>query len=252
MVRAARTAASCVLAISAAACSGSARSDADAMPAGTAGTGTAGTTQTGLTAQEQKDGWRLLFDGKTLNGWRGYGMQTMPAGWSVVDGTLTRTAQAADIITTDKFRNFDLQLEWKIAPGGNSGIFYRAVEGDGPIYHYAPEYQILDDQAHADGGSDLTSAGANYGLHPAPRGVVKPVGEWNTARIVVQGNHVEHWLNGQKIVDYELGSPDWKQRVAKSKFNEWPDYGKAAEGHIGLQEHGNEVSYRNIKLRVLP
>jgi hypothetical protein len=247
MVRAARTAASCLLAVSAVACSGPARTDADAMPAGAAGT-----MQNGLTARERQEGWRLLFDGQTLTGWRGYGTQTMPAGWAVVNGALTRTGQAADIITTDTFRNFDLQLEWKIAPGGNSGIFYRAVEGDGPIYHYAPEYQILDDQAHADGGSDLTSAGANYGLHPAPRGIVKPVGEWNTARIVVQRNRVEHWLNGQKIVDYELGSPDWQQRVAKSKFNEWPKYGKAEQGHIGLQEHGSEVSFRNIKLRVLP
>jgi Domain of Unknown Function (DUF1080) len=248
MVRAARIAASCLLAVSAVACSGPARTDADAMPAAE----TAATMQNALTAREQQEGWRLLFDGKTLNGWRGYGMQTMPAGWSVVDGALTRTAEAGDIVTTDRFRNFDLQLEWKIAPGGNSGIFYRAIEGDGPIYHYAPEYQILDDQAHNDGRSDLTSAGANYGLHPAPRGVVKPVGEWNTTRIVVHGNHVEHWLNGQKIVDYELGSADWQQRVAKSKFNEWPSYGKATEGYIGLQEHGSEVAYRNVKLRVLP
>ena len=247
MVRAARIAALCLLAGSAAACAGPGRTEADAMPAGQQRA-----VQGGLTAQEQQEGWRLLFDGQTLSGWRGYRKQTMPAGWAVVDGALTRTSQADDIITTEQFRNFDLQLEWKIASGGNSGIFYRAVEGDGPIYHYAPEYQILDDQAHQDGRSDLTSAGANYALHPAPRGVVKPVGEWNTARILVHGNHVEHWLNGQKIVDYELGSPDWKQRVAKSKFNEWPDYGKAAQGHIGLQEHGSWVAYRNIKLRVLP
>src|SRR5919106_3694598 len=230
MVRAARIAAVCLLAGSAAACAGPGRTEADAMPAGQQSA-----VQGRLTAQEQQEGWRLLFDGQTLSGWRGYRKQTMPAGWAVVDGALTRTSQADDIITTEQFRNFDLQLEWQIAPGGNSGIFYGAVEGDGPIYHYAPEYQILDDQVHRDGQSDLTSAGANYALHPAPRGVVKPVGEWNTARIVVHGNHVEHWLNGQKIVDYELGSPDWKQRVAKSKFNEWPDYGKAAQGHIGLQ-----------------
>ena len=205
-----------------------------------------------LTPQEQRDGWRLLFDGQTLNGWRGYRMQTMPAGWAAVDGALTRSARAEDIITTEQFRNFDLQLDWNVAPGGNSGIFYRAVESADPIYYSAPEYQILDDAAHQDGRSDLTSAGANYALHPAPRGVVKPAGEWNTARIVVQGNHVEHWLNGQKIVDYELGSADWQQRVAKSKFNEWSAYGKAAQGYIGLQEHGSWVAYRNIKLRVLP
>jgi hypothetical protein len=215
-----------------------------------AGQGVAGANR--LTAQEQEEGWRLLFDGQTLTGWRGYGMQTMPEGWAVVDGSLTRTAPAADIVTTGQFRNFDLQLEWKIAPGGNSGIFYRAVETSDPIYHNAPEYQILDDNVHQDGRSQLTSAGANYALHPAPRGVVRPVGEWNTARIVVQGNHVEHWLNGQKIVEYELGSSDWQQRVANSKFTEWPGYGKAAQGHIGLQEHGSWIAYRNVKLRVLP
>jgi hypothetical protein len=246
MVRAARTAASCLLVVSAA-CTGTSRTDDEAMPAAEAAV-----APNRLTTREQQEGWRLLFDGQTLNGWRGYGMQTMPAGWAAVDGALTRSARAEDIITTDQFRNFDLRLEWKIAPGGNSGIFYRAVETSDPIYYSAPEYQILDDLAHQDGGSDLTSAGANYGLHPAPRGVVKPAGEWNSARILVQGNHVEHWLNGQKIVDYELGSPDWQQRVAKSKFNEWPGYGKAAQGHIGLQEHGSWVAYRNIKIRVLP
>ena len=247
MVRAARIAASGVLAVAAAACTISARTDADGMPAAQAVT-----SLNRLTAREQQEGWRLLFDGQILNGWRGYRMQTMPAGWAAVDGALTRTAPADDIITTEQFRNFDLQLEWNIAPGGNSGIFYRAIETNDPIYHSAPEYQILDDQAHQDGRSDLTSAGANYGLHPAPDGVVKPAGEWNSARILVQGNHVEHWLNGKKIVEYELGSPDWQQRVAKSKFNEWPGYGKAAQGHIGLQEHGSWVAYRNIKIRVLP
>lgn len=247
MPRAARTAACSLLAVLAAACGGPARTDADPMT-----TSQAVAAPNRLTAQEQQAGWRLLFDGQTLNGWRGYGMQTMPAGWAAVDGALTRTAQAEDIITTEQFRNFDLQLEWKIAPGGNSGIFYRAVETSDPIYYSAPEYQILDDPAHQDGQSDLTSAGANYALHAAPRGLVKPAGEWNTARIVMQGNHVEHWLNGQKIVDYELGSADWQQRVAKSKFNEWPAYGKAAQGYIGLQEHGSWVAYRNIKLRVLP
>jgi hypothetical protein len=248
MVRAARRIAACSLVVLAApACSGSTRTDADTMPASSSA---AAANQ--LTTRELQDGWRLLFDGRTLNGWRGYGKQTMPPGWAAVDGALTRTAEAADIVTTEQFRNFDLQLEWKIAPGGNSGIFYRAVESADPIYYSGPEYQILDDQVHRDGQSDLTSSGANYALHPAPRGVVKPVGEWNSARIVVRGNHVEHWLNGQKIVDYELGSADWQQRVAKSKFNEWPAYGKAAQGYIGLQEHGSWVAFRNIKLRVLP
>ena len=202
-----------------------------------------------LTAEEKAAGWRLLFDGKTTNGWRAYNGTGMPDGWQVVDGALTRVAPAADIITTEKFRDFELSLEWKVQAGGNSGIFYRAVEGLDYIFQGAPEYQVLDDERHADGKSELTSAGSNYALHRAPRGVVRPAGQWNEARIVVKGNHVEHWLNGRKIVDYELGSDAWKQLVARSKFANWKQYGLAAEGHIGLQEHGDFVAFRNIKIR---
>jgi hypothetical protein len=155
-------------------------------------------------------------------------------------------------VTQDQFRNFELSIDWKIAPGGNSGIFYRAAPGSKEIYYSAPEMQVLDDARHPDGQSPLTSAGAAYGLYPAPRGVVKPAGQWNTARILVNGNHVEHWLNGRKIVSYELGSVDWLQRVANSKFKAWPEYGKATEGYIGVQEHGSRVAFRNIKMVVLP
>jgi hypothetical protein len=204
-----------------------------------------------LTPQEERDGWRLLFDGKTTNGWRGYRMTTMPAGWEVVDGALTRVGRSRDIVTTEQYKDFDLQLEWKTNAGGNSGIFYRAVETDGPIYHSAPEYQLLDDNGHADGRNELTSAGSNYALNPVPRGVVKPVGEWNTTRIVVRGNHVEHWLNGQKVVEYEFGSADWKEGVAKSKFNEWKDYGQSPTGFIGLQGDHGWVAFRNIKIKTL-
>lgn len=205
-----------------------------------------------LSDDERAAGWRLLFDGTSLAGWRGYDRATMPAGWEARDGMLVRASQAADIITTERFRNFELALEWMVHAGGNSGIFYRAAEGQPAIYMSAPEMQVLDDAVHQDGRSPLTSAGANYGLYPAPRGVVRPAGEWNTARVVVNGNHVQHWLNGQRVVDYELHSADWKARVAASKFREWPAYGQAAEGHIGLQEHGDYVAFRNIKLRVLP
>jgi hypothetical protein len=112
--------------------------------------------------------------------------------------------------------------------------------------------QVLDDAGHPDGKSPLTSAGADYALYPAPLGVVRPAGEWNDVGLIVRGNHVEHWLNGTKVVDYELGSPDWEQRVKASKFAEWPTYGRAASGHIALQDHGDWVAYRNIKIRVLP
>ena len=204
-----------------------------------------------LTAEERAAGWRLLFDGRTTDGWRGYMRDAMPDGWQAVDGELTRVAAGGDIITTDTFSDFELALEWKVGPGGNSGVFYRAIEGPELIYHSAPEMQVLDDAGHRDGGSPLTSAGSNYGLDPAPRGVVKPAGEWNAARVVVEGNRVEHWLNGEKVVEYELGSPAWLEKVANSKFNEWPEYGKAREGFIGLQDHGDRVAFRNIKVREL-
>lgn len=204
-----------------------------------------------LTEAERAGGWRLLFDGESLEGWRGYNRPDRPAGWEAVDGTLARTGPGGDIITEEPFEDFELAVEWRLEPGGNSGIFYRAAEGEEWIYHSAPEYQVLDDDGHPDGQSPLTSAGSNYGLHPAPRGVVRPVGEWNEARIVVEGDRVEHWLNGTRVVEYELGSPDWEERVADSKFSQWPAYGQADRGHIGLQDHGDPVWYRNIKIRVI-
>ena len=203
-----------------------------------------------LTDQERLAGWRLLFDGTSAAGWRSYQNATAPiGGWQAVDGALTRVGNAGDIITSESFKDFELQLEWKLRPRGNSGIFYRVAEGSEAMYYSGPEMQVLDDNGHPDGQSELTSAGAGYGLYPAPRGVVKPVGEWNAVRIVVKGNHVEHWLNGRKIVEYELGSPDWLERVKNSKFKQWPEYGRAAEGHIGLQDHGDWVAFRNIKIR---
>ncbi len=205
-----------------------------------------------LSDAERAAGWELLFDGKTTDGWRGYMMETMPDGWQVVDGELTRVGRGPDIITVQQFENFDLTMEWKVERGGNSGVFFRAIEGPDRIYYAAPEMQILDDENHADGRSPLTSVGSNYALHPAPRGLARPVGEWNSSRILVDGNHVQHWLNGVRTVEYELGSPDWLERVAASKFSQWPEYGKASNGHIGLQEHGDRVAFRNIKIRQLP
>ncbi|MEO8192975.1 MAG: DUF1080 domain-containing protein [Gemmatimonadales bacterium] len=206
-----------------------------------------------LSAREAADGWRLLFDGRTTAGWREFGKPTMSNGWKVIDGSLVRTDSAAgDIITNDKYKNYELALDWKVPEGGNSGIFYNVTEDADIIYKAAPEMQVLDDARHPDGKNPLTSAGASYGLYPAPRGVVRPAGQWNSARLVVKGDHVEHWLNGVKLLEYELGSADWKDRVAKSKFNEWPLYGTKREGNIGLQDHGDRVEFRNIRVRVLP
>lgn len=202
-----------------------------------------------LSPLEREAGWRLLFDGVTTRGWRGYLTDSMPDGWQVVAGALTRVSRAGDIITRDTFRDFELMVDWMVQPGGNSGIFYRAALGSEAIYWSAPEYQVLDDARHPDGKSPLTSAGSVYGLYPAIAGIAKPAGEWNTARIVVLGNHVEHWLNGRRLAAYELGSEEWKQQVAASKFKAWPEYGKATEGYIGLQDHGDRVAFRNIKIR---
>ncbi len=206
-----------------------------------------------LTSRETADGWRLLFDGRSTAGWRGYRKPSISAGWQAIDGSLVRAGDnAGDIVTSDRYRNFELALDWKVLEGGNSGIFYHATEQGEYIWQVAPEMQILDDARHADGKSPLTSAGANYALHPAPRGIVHPAGEWNSARLLVKGDHVEHWLNGTKLLEFERGSADWKARVAKSKFSAMPLYGTASEGHIGLQDHGDRVEFRNIRIRVLP
>jgi hypothetical protein len=205
-----------------------------------------------LTPAEQAAGWRSLLDGKTTAGWRGYQRRDLPSGWQVVNGALTRVGDGGDIITTDQFGNFELALEWKVAPGGNSGIFYRVTEAGEKGYHSGPEMQILDDARHQDGKARLTAAGSLYGIYASPAGVVKPAGEWNAVRLVVNGAHVEHWLNGVKVVDYELWSPDWEQRVAAAKFHEWPAYGRAKRGHIALQDHGDWVAFRNVKIRELP
>lgn len=204
-----------------------------------------------LTAAEAREGWRLLFDGHSTRGWRGYRRADMPAGWQVVDGALTRVGEGGDIITERQYRSFELKLEWKLGPRGNSGIFYLVTEDGEASYHSGPEMQVLDDAGHPDGGSRLTASGANYGLDPAPAGVVRPVGEWNEVLIRVRYPRVEHWLNGVKVVAYELGSPEWTRKVAESKFRQWPGYGQAARGHIALQDHGDWVAYRGIKIREL-
>ncbi len=205
-----------------------------------------------LTPAEQAAGWRLLFDGKTTTAWRGFRRDSLPAGWRAKDGALTRVAPAGDIITRDRFANFELTLEWNISRGGNSGVFYRVGEEDDAAYWSGPEMQVLDDAHHPDGQSRLTAAGSCFAVYPAPAGVVKPPGQWNRVRLVVVGHHVEQWLNGTEVVTYELGSADWEARVKASKFATHPHYGRYTTGYIGLQDHGDSVAYRNIKIRVLP
>ena len=207
---------------------------------------------TSVTAEQRAAGWRPLFDGTNTSAWRGYKSQTFPAGWRIVDGVLTKTGEVGDLITRDQFGNFQLALDWKLSAKGNAGIFYRGTEEYDHIYWSAPEYQLLDDAAHEDAKNRLTAAGANYSITPAPAGIVKPAGEWNSTLITVNGNTVQHWLNGQKLLEYELSSPDWLAKVKASKFNDYPNYGRAARGHIGIQgDHEGTLSLRNIRIREL-
>lgn len=195
-------------------------------------------------------GWRSLFDGKTTTGWRGYRQATLPDGWKVVDGALTRAGKGGDIITVDQFGDFELRLEWKVAPGANSGVFFRVTEAADVIWHTAPEVQIIDN-AYKGGLQPAQTAGSNYDLHPPVKDVSRKPGEWNELQITVRGNHVEQWLNGVKVVEYEIGSADWERRVKASKFNQYRAYGRARRGHIGLQDHGDSVAYRNIRIKEL-
>ena len=203
-------------------------------------------------ASAQETGWKPLFDGTSLAAWRGYKKPEMPEGWSIVDGTLSKQEPVEDIMTRETFGDFELELEWKIAKGGNAGIFYRATEEYTRIYWSGTEYQLLDDANAPDGRTRLTSAAAAYGLYPSPAGSLKPAGEWNSTRIVMKKNHVEHWLNGTKVVEYDLWSDDWKAKVAASKFARYPNYGLARRGAIGFQgDHDGPLSLRNIRIRPL-
>lgn len=222
---------------------------ADAAPADEAAAAAVQEAPNTLTDAERAAGWRLLFDGQSLDHWRGYQMEDMHDGWAARDGLLTRVSGGGDIITRETFGDFELSLEWRLEEGGNSGIMYRGDESADYFYKTAPEMQVLDDDRHPDGRDPLTSAGSVYALYPAPRGVVHPVGEWNHVRIVADGPHVEQWLNGTKVAEYEQGSEEWNRLVAGSKFVQWPGFGTLMEGHIGLQDHGDPVWYRNIKIR---
>ena len=212
--------------------------------------------QSAMTRTAAPSPWRTL----SLSDFRGYKMEGVPEGWKIENGTMAKDGHVGDLITKDEFGDFELELEWKIGREGNSGIFYRGIEDpdfkgkptDDRIYTTGPEYQLLDDIEAADNKTRLTCAGANYGLYPSPEGHLKSVGEWNKTRIIAKGAHVEHWLNDFKVVEYELWSPDWEAKVAATKFNAWPKFGRATRGHIGLQgDHPGMLAFRNIRIREL-
>ncbi|MDG2398431.1 MAG: DUF1080 domain-containing protein [Candidatus Marinimicrobia bacterium] len=196
--------------------------------------------------------WTVLFDGERVTGLRGYKEVGFPNSWEIVDGTLkTIPGYGVDLISVDIYNNFELELEWKVPEGGNSGIFYFATEEGDYIWQSAPEMQVLDDKKHSDGKNTLTSAGALYAMIAPTKSVVNSVGEFNQVRIKVKDNRVEHWLNGTKVVEYEYQSDAMWDLVAKSKFNTMPLFAKASEGHIGIQGDHGEIWYRNIRIRKL-
>lgn len=217
-----------------------------------------------LTEEEKAAGWELLFDGSTLNGWKRYNSDTIGPLWSVKEGAILCDGSGlgegsgnmgGSLMTTKTFGNFELVVEWKITPGGNSGILYHVIEGPQYKHDYetGPEYQVMDDAGWK--GGELTPAqkvGSNYDMFEAPdTKKVMPVGEWNTSRIVYNNGHVEHYLNGEKTVEFEEGSDDYNQRYQKSKWVGYPDWNKSKVGAISLQDHGAPVYYRSIKIRSL-
>ncbi|MFM7107737.1 MAG: DUF1080 domain-containing protein [Planctomycetaceae bacterium] len=201
-----------------------------------------------LTPDEQQAGWRLLFDGKTTHGWRNFKQPAASPGWKVEDGALVRSANGAgDIMTADEFGAFELVLEYKIAPGGNSGLMFHVTEEGATPWQTGPEVQILDNA----GGHDPNKAGWLYQLYVPDLDATKPAGEWNEIRLVVTPEKGETWMNGRKYYDFVKGSADWNARVAKSKFAAMPLFGKATMGHICLQDHGDAVAFRSIRIRPL-
>lgn len=202
-----------------------------------------------LTAKEKAAGWKLLFDGKSTAGWRGFKAAKPDPGWHVVDGALAPDPKTSkDILSEGSYGSFELAFDWKISPKGNSGVMFHVTEDGDETYWSGPEYQVLD---NAHGEKPPEQAGALYALYPPVGASPKPVGEFNQGRIVVHGTKVEHWLNGAKVVEYDMASPDFKARVAASKFKAWPQFAASPTGHIALQNHGNDVWYRNIKIRAL-
>jgi hypothetical protein len=210
-----------------------------------------------LTVQEIKDGWKLLFDGKTLDGWRMYQNKAADA-WGVKDGELyckgsetDKSDLRADIITNDQFENYELNVDWKISPEGNSGIMYHVSEAFDAAYLSGPEYQLIDDEGFPQKLEEWQKTASDYAMYTATARPTNPVGQYNTSRIVVNGAHREHWLNGVKVLEFEAWTPDWEERKATGKWKDTPGYGKEKKGHICLQDHGGGVWFKNIKIKVL-
>jgi hypothetical protein len=202
-----------------------------------------------LTRAEKKAGWTLLFDGKTTDGWRAFKQTEIGPGWKVENGVLFPDPKVAkDIVTKGDYASFELSFEWRISKGGNSGVMFHVIPEGSETYESGPEYQILDNSRSV---QPREQAGALYALVAPTMDKTKPVGEFNQARLIVDRGKVQHWLNGMEVARYEIGSPEFKALVAASKFRRWPQFATGQTGGIALQNHGNDVGFRNIKIRVL-
>jgi len=200
-----------------------------------------------LTAQEQNEGWRLLFDGHSLEQWRNYKSDSID-GWGVQQGCLAWTGSGGDLISREQFGNFELKLEWRIGEAGNSGIFIRGDESGRTIHHSGYEMQVLDNAGHRDAKNPSHRAGAYYDMMAPPQDTSAPVGYWNRVHIIADGPHVEFWLNDQQTASFEQMSPQWEALYQRSKFTDRPAYGRLLKGHIGFQDHWNSVLFRNIRI----
>ena len=207
-----------------------------------------------LSKKEKKEGWILLFDGTSMNGWRAYKNKEQQ-GWEVKDGELNckieGVTKRSDLITASKYENYELQIDWKISPKKNSGIIYMATEDNGASYESGPEYQLIDDLGYPDKLSDKQLSGANYDMQAPVAKVSRPAGEFNHTKIVINKGHVEHWLNGTKVVEYQLWAPEWEQQKLNSKWKDVKPYGMSKSGHIALQDHGGGIAFKNIKIKPL-
>ena len=205
-----------------------------------------------LTPAEKAEGWRLLFDGKSLDGWRGFRTEAPGAGWHVADGVLMTSGNAGDLMTKGVHGDFELTFEWRVDESGDSGLIYRIGLGEAATYRTGPEYQILDNLKAEDNKRPNHLAGSLYDLGPAlAKDVTKPVGQWNSGRIVIRGWRIEHWLNGEKLLEIDLNSPAGRAAIARSEFKDWAKFASFPRGFIALQDHGHVVGFRSIKLRDL-